>query len=78
MALSKCGQLLTDWFQTSLILGEELALYIILVFVCCLLVLLLHSSHNLTPILVTLWIFPASLDTIIVWMVGIALWSLCG
>ena len=79
-----CGELLRDWFQTSLILslalsliiGEELALYIMLVlvdwaplstialdgdlkecltycqklFICCLLVLLLDSSHNLTPI----------------------------
>ena len=41
MALFMCGKLLRDWFQTSLILslalslivGEELALYVILVLV---------------------------------------------
>ena len=41
-------------------------------FICCLLVLLLDSSHSLTPILGTLWIFPAGLDSIIVWTVAIA------
>ena len=41
-------------------------------FVCCVLVLLLDSSQSSTPILGTLWIFPAGLESIIVWMARIA------
>ena len=97
MALFICGKSSRDWSQISLILsvalslivGEELAVYVILVlvdwapwstivldgnlyacltycqklFVCCLLVLLLDSSHNVTHILGTLHIYADDLVT---------------